>query len=404
MSSSLLYHAFGLRGYQYVRTHFFEGEVVFVIETKPERLCCAACGFGEVVKRGRTVRCFRTVPIGHKPTSLLLPVQRVGCRRCGVVRQIRLGFADPLRSYTRSFERYVLELSRRMTIKDVAAQLQVGWDVVKDIQLRDLRRRFGRPRLHELRTIALDEIAVPKGHRYLTLVVDLATRVVVFVGDGKGADALDPFWPRLRRSRAAVRAVAIDMSAAYILAVSGHLANAVLIYDHFHVVKLFNDKLSHLRRELHRQASTDKERKVLKGTRWLLLKNPENLDPHKDERQRLEEALKLNKPLATAYYLKEDLRQLWSQENKKSAARFFDGWLARAQASAIGILQRFAETLDQHSRGILAYYDYPISTGPLEGINNKIKTLKRQAYGFRDLEFFKLKILALHETREVIIG
>jgi transposase len=105
----------------------------------------------------------------------------------------------------------------------------------------------------------------------LTLVVDLTTRVVVFVGDGKGADALDLFWPRLRRSRAAVQAVAIDMSAAYILAVSGHLSNAVLIYDHFHIVKLFNDKLSNLRRELHRQASSDKDKNVLKGTRWLLL-------------------------------------------------------------------------------------------------------------------------------------
>ena len=201
-----------------------------------------------------------------------------------------------------------------------------------------------------------------------------------------------------------MQAVAIDMSAAYILAVSGHLSNAVLIFDHFHIVQLFNDKLSILRRQLHHQASTDKDKKVLKGTRWLLLKNPENLVPQKNEKQRLAEALKLNKPLATAYYLKEDFRQLWSQRNKKTAERFLDGWLERAQASEIGILERCAETLDQHRRGILAYYDHPISTGPLEGINNKIKTMKRQAYGFRDMEFFKLKILALHETREVMVG
>ena len=404
MSTSLLYHAFGLRGYQYVQTHFLEGEVFFVIAPKPELLCCSACGSDDVVKRGRIVRCFRSLPIGHKPTNLVCPAQRIGCRRCGLVRQVHLGFADPLRTYTRAFERHALELSRRMTIKDVASQLRVGWDVIKDMQKRDLQRRFARPRLHDLRILALDEIAVAKGHRYLTVVLDLATGVVVFVGDGKGADALDPFWRRLRRSQAAVRAVAIDMSAAYILAVGGHLSNAVLIFDHFHIVKLFNDKLSILRRQLHHQASTDKDKKVLKGTRWLLLKNPENLDPQKNEKQRLAEALKLNKPLATAYYLKEDFRQLWSQRNKRTAERFFDGWLARAQASAIGILERFAEMLEHHRRGILAYYDHPISTGPLEGINNKIKTMKRQAYGFRDLEFFKLKILALHETREVLVG
>jgi transposase len=404
MSTSLLYHAFALRGYRYVRTHFFEGEVVFAIEARPELFRCAACGSSDVMKRGRVVRCFRAMPIGHKATTLLVPVQRLGCRRCGVVRQAHLGFADPLRSYTRSFERFALELSRRMTIKDVAAQLQVGWDVIKDIQMHDLQRRFARPRLRQLRIIALDEIAVAKGHRYLTLVVDLAMRVVVFVGDGKGADALDPFWTRLRRSRATVQAVAIDLSAAYILAVSCHLAEAVLIFDHFHIVKLFNDKLSVLRRELHHQACTDKDKKVLKGTRWLLLKNPENLDPQKNEKRRLDEALKLNKPLAMAYYLKEDLRQLWSQRNKKTAERFLDSWVARASASEIAILEGFAETLNRHRAGILAYYDYPISTGPLEGINNKIKTLKRQAYGFRDMEFFKLKILALHETRQVLVG
>jgi transposase len=404
MSTSLLYHVFGLRGYRYVRTHFFEGKVFFAIEAKPEFLRCAVCGSRDVIKRGRMVRCFRTIPIGHKPTHLLLPVQRLGCRSCGLVRQAHLGFADPLRSYTRSLERYALGLSRRMTIKDVAVQLQVGWDVIKDMQLRDLRRRFARPALGALRSIALDEIAVAKGHHYLTLVVDLITRVIVFVGTGKGADALDLFWPRLRRSRAAVQAIAIDMSAAYILAAKTHLSHAVLIYDHFHIVKLFNDKLSHLRRELHRQASSDKHRQVLKGTRWLLLKNPENLDPQKKEKQRLEEALKLNQPLATAYYLKEDLRQLWSQRNKQAAERFFDDWAMRTQASGIGILERLAQTLQRHRRGILAYYDHPISTGPLEGINNKIKTLKRQAYGFRDMEFFKLKLLALHETREVQVG
>jgi len=404
MSTSLLYHAFGLRGYQYVRSFFHEGEVCFVIQAKPELLCCPACGSGDVLKRGQVVRCFRAVPIGSKPTSLMLPVQRVGCRRCGLVRQVRLGFADPQRSYTRAFERHALRLSRRMTIKDVAGQLQVGWDLIKDMQLRDLRRRFARPSLHEVFLIAVDEIAVAKGHCYLTVVLDLATGVVVFVGDGKGADALDAFWRRLRRSRAIVRAVAMDMSAAYILAVTSHLARAVLIFDHFHVVKLLNDKLSELRRQLHHQASTKLEKKVLKGTRWLLLKNPENLDPEKNERQRLEEALKLNKPLATAYYLKEDLRQFWLQQNKTAATRFFNGWLARARASKICILVGFAATLDQHRRGILAYYDYPISTGPLEGINNKIKTLKRQAYGFHDLEFFKLKILALHETREELVG
>jgi transposase len=176
----------------------------------------------------------------------------------------------------------------------------------------------------------------------------------------------------------------------------------VHVFDHFHVVKLFNDKLSAFRRDLYRQLSSDAERKLLKGTRWLLLKNPENLNPKHNERQRLEEALRLNAPLATAYYLKEDLRQIWSQADKRTARKVLRDWLARARASGIAMLIRFADTLQEHAKGILAYYAYPISTGPLEGTNTKIQAMKRQAYGFRDRAFYKLKILGIHETKHAL--
>src|SRR5439155_9343435 len=180
-------------------------------------------------------------------------------------------------------------------------------------------------------------------------------------------------------------------------AVSTHLPGAVIVFDRFHIVKLFNEKLSDLRRSLYREATEVMHREVLKGVRWLLLKNPENLDAKKGEKKRLEEALALNKPLATAYYMKEDLRRFWEQPGKRFAATFLDGWIRRAEASGIKVLQRMGKTLAAHRSGLLAYYDAMITSGPMEGTNNKIKTMKRQAYGFRDREFFKLKILAIHE-------
>lgn len=164
-----------------------------------------------------------------------------------------------------------------------------------------------------------------------------------------------------------------------------------------------NDKLSDLRRQLQRQAESE-EKKVLKGTRWLLLKNPTKLDEDKDEVERLQAALQLNALLAAAHYLKEDLRQLWSQPDKPSAARFLDGWIDRARATGLPQLVTMSNTLSLHRAGLLAYYDVPISTGPLEGTNNKIKTLQRQAYGYRDQEFFRLRIFALHETRYELVG
>jgi transposase len=236
------------------------------------------------------------------------------------------------------------------------------------------------------------------------VVLDMDTGAVIFVGDGKGSDALDPFWKKLRRSRAKVKAVAMDMSPAYISAVLTHLPKATIVFDHFHVIKLFNDKLSDLRRDLYRETKENLHKEVLKGTRWLLLKNPENLDIAKKEKERLAEALKLNEPLSCAYYLKEDLRQIWLQPNKETAERVFADWVKRAQATGIKMLKKFANTLAGYTSGILAYYDYRISSGPLEGTNNKIKTMKRMAYGFRDMEFFKLKIMALHQTKYALVG
>src|SRR5262245_3219785 len=290
MSTSLLYHAFGVRGFWHARTEYRGGQTTFTIRQADKALRCPACGSRGVRPKGRVERRFRSLPIGRRATFVALAIPRVACDACRVTRQVAVPFADPRRRYTKAFERYALDLCRRMTIRDVAQHLGVSWDVIKDIQKRDLSRRYAKPKLRHLRRIAIDEIAVAKGHRYLTVVLDLESGAVVFVGDGKGGDALKPLWRRLRRSKARIEAVAMDMSAADRDAVSAHLPKATIVFDHFHVIKLFNDKLSGLRRSLYHRAD-EAHKKVLKGSRWLLLKAPENLDPERDEAARLEEAL-----------------------------------------------------------------------------------------------------------------
>lgn len=404
MSTSLLYHAFGMIDYDYKKSEYHAGKITFHVEAKGRAFRCPQCGNWKVSPKGTVERTFNTIPIGLKPVQIVVPVPRVFCDLCDIVRQVKLSFAGPKKRYTKKFERYVLDLSKYMTIKDVAAHTNVSWDVIKDIQKRYLSKTFGKPKLKKLKQIAIDEIAIKKGHKYITLVLDLRSGAVVFVGDGKGKDALDPFWKRLKSSKAKIEAVATDMSRAYIEAVRKNLPDTVLVFDHFHVVKLFNEKLTKLRTKLHKELDNPDEREILKGTRWLLLKNPENLDPSRNELERLEKALEINKPLATAYYMKEDLRQIWNQPNKDEAEKFLWDWADRALVSGISMLEKFAETLLNHRLGILAYYDYPISTGPLEGTNNKIKTMKRQAYGFRDHEFFKLKIKAAHLTKYALVG
>ncbi len=404
MSTSLLYHGFGVRGYRYQRTDYRQGEVVFTITQPRQSYRCAVCGSEDVTAKGKRKRRFRTVPIGGKRVYLEVAVPRVECAACGAIRQVPLGFADSRVTYTRSFERYALELSGYMTIKDVADHLGITWDVIKGIQKRNLRRRFAKPKLKHLKQIAIDEISVGKGHRYITIVMDLQSGAVVHVGQGKGGDALEAFWKRLRASGAKVEAVATDMSPAYIDAVLTHLPRATLVFDRFHVIKLYNDKLSGLRRDLHRQLTDTMQKHALKGVRWLLLKRPEHLDASRREPERLQEALRLNEPLAIAYYLKDELNEIWEQDDQETAQSLLMDWILYAESTGIRMLKRFAKTLRLHALGILAYYDYPISTGPLEGTNNKIKTMKRQAYGFRDPEFLKLKIYAIHQTKYALVG
>lgn len=407
MSTSLLYHAFGVRGCPYVRTEYRRGEVRFTVRLERSELRCRRCGCSEVILRGKRVRAFRTVPVGHRQVWIVLAVQRVACRACHVVQQVHVPFAERRRSYTRAFERYALALCRHMTIQDVADHLGVSWDVIKAIHKRYLQTHFARPRLADLRYAAIDEICIGRPRKFLTIVLNLVTGAVVFVGEGKGKAALEPFWRRLKRSRAKVLAVACDMAMPYVTAVLENLPKAELVLDRFHVVKYFNQKLTSLRRTVQR-AAIGRERHVLKGTRWILLKNPENLrpdaDPRKDERKRLQEALEINQPLMVAYYLKEDLRQFWDQPDRDAADRFLEQWLARADSSTIPVLRKTARRLRVFRFALLAWYDHPISTGPLEASNNKIKVLQRRAYGFRDREYFVLQIHSQHLKKYALVG
>lgn len=404
MSTSVLYRALGIRGYKHQSIKGQGGEIVLRIKHDGQPLGCPHCGSANVVRRGSVARTWHAPPIGSKPVMLWAKVPRIECRDCHAEPVVPVPFADPRKSYTRSFERYVLDLRQSMTLKDVARHLGISDWLVRDIEKRWLGKHFSTPRLKDLRHIAIDEISTKKGHEYLTIVMDLESGAVVFVGDGKGADALKPFWKKLKASRARVAAVAMDMSAAYYRAVTDNLSDATIVFDWFHIVKLLNEKLSQLRRELFREATDQMHKQVLKGTRWLLLKRAENLDEDRNEHQRLEEALKLNESLMIAYYLKEDLPLMWHQPTKEDAGRFLDDWITTAEASGIRVLQTFAKTLAGYRSGILAWFDHPISTGPLEGLNNKIKTFKRQAYGFRDNAYFKLKLMALHHTRFELIG
>jgi len=181
---------------------------------------------------------------------------------------------------------------------------------------------------------------------YLTIVLDLQTGIVVYVGKGKSGDSLEAFWARLKRTKVKLEVVATDMGSPFIKSARDNQPDAVNVVDHFHVIKLYNEKLTQLRRDMQRDAETAQGKKVFKGIRWLLMLKPENLAKKKESaRQRLDDALELNKPLATAYYMKEELRVIWQQDSKEAASKLLTEWINKAESTGIRVVKSFAKTL-----------------------------------------------------------
>jgi transposase len=406
MSADGLYHEMGLTGYAVEDTwQSRQGELFVAVSVPRASLRCRGCGCGRVHVHEWRQRFWKAAPLGLTPVVVTMKTPRVKCLRCGSRTWHQPTFVEGQRRITKQFERCLEAWLSRLTIQDAVEMFGVSWNTVCEIDIRRLKK-LSRPELAGLKRLAIDEVYLGKQHKFVTLVVDLETRAVVSVAPGRGQAGLHGILLRLKRANARVRAVATDMAGGYIAAVLKYLPKARLVFDHFHVIKLMNEKLTMLRRQLYHELKSGLGREVLKGVRWLLLKNPENLtrNPQADERQRLAEALKLNEPLATAYYLKEDLRQFWNQTSILAAERFLDDWCRRANASGIRVLQTMAKTLLAHRTGLLNWYVEPISSGPMEGINNKIGALQRRAYGYRNYEHFKQRLLTLHHTKFTLKG
>ena len=400
MNSSFLYHAWGLYSLECTKEEYKGNTIILHVQTKRRQTVCPKCGRRHLVKNGYRIRDFIGLPIGGKKVIIRMKVQRYKCKNadCDYDQQENIPFATGSRTYTHRFAKYVVGLLRAMTLQDVANLLGVSWDTVKEIHQTYLERHYSPPSLIGVENIGIDEFAVRKGHVYKTIVVDLDTGRILYVGNGKGADALDKFWKKIKRKGIKIKHIATDLSAAFTSSVLENCPDAVHVFDHFHVVKLMNEHLDDIRRKVYKEEKDINKRKVIKGTRYLLLGNGKDIFD-KQHRTRLENALAMNEPLSKAYYLKEQLREIWTQPTKDMAVVVMKDWVKQAQESKILQLQKMAVTLLAYRTGILAWYDCHISTGKVEGINNKIKVMKRNAYGFRDDRYFTLRLYALHDCR-----
>lgn len=363
---------------------------------------CSGCGDMVTAIHETTERRVRDLPILDAATWLIVPRARLLCPRCGPTVEA-VPWLDRYARMTTRFAESVARLAQLLPIKHVAAWFDLSWDTVQAIDQAAMETRLGPVDLTGVRRIAIDEFAIHKGHRYATSVVDPTTKRVLWVGRGRSREDLRPFFELLGPDGCSALEVAVmDMSEAYEQETRAHCPRIAIVYDLFHVVAKYGrevidrvrvDETNRIARAAGPNAPAIRaQRRVIKGTRWLLLRNKANL--RHDERLRLRDVLAMNRHLWVVYMLKDALKALWDYRYGVVFLRAWHDWYGWAIRSRIPPLVTFARNLKRKLPGILAHCRYPLHTGLLEGINNKIKVLKRMAYGFRDDAYFFLKIRA----------
>ena len=397
MSTSMLYHAYHIKDVQYKFTSYEKGNIIFHVKMKRGYFPCSDCKCSCYIFKGNKIRRFNIIPFGNKKCFLELYFHRLQCCNCKKIFWPKLNFMKGKRRMTRSFIRYILDLLKIGTIKDVSTFLNLGWDVVKDIHKEKLNILHKKISLKKLIYIGVDEFSIKKGHNYMTIFTDLKTGRIIHAIEGRKKEIIEPFLKKLKKNAKELKAIAMDMSGPYYSAVKEFLPHVDVVFDHFHITALMNRAIDKVRREQY-----VKNANAIKGSKYLLLSNYDNLDA--DKKTSLNKLLGINRPISIAYYMKEQFRLFWHKKNTKEAARFLGTWIIDAIETDIIPLQRIARTLIKYSKGILNYFKHRISNAITEGINNKIKTLKRQAYGFRDMDYFKLRLYHLHQQKYSLAG
>lgn len=368
-----------------------------LIRLRPDPRCppsCRRCGQNGCPVHDVSPRQVRERDLLHWRVTLLVPVRRLRCSRCGIVTE-RISWLPERQRYTSTLATWVDSLVRLLPVKHVAQLTGLHWHTIKKIDCRRLQRELQEPERHTLRRLMMDEFALFKGHRYATVVVDADTQRVLWVGEGRSRAAVRPFFAWLgAKGCAAIESVAMDMNTALDLEVKAQCPQAEVVYDLFHVVAKFGrEVIDRVRVDQANQLRDNRNaRQVIKRSRWLLLRNPENLPAGHEIK--LAELLEANQPLNTVYVLKTALKELWYAPDREEAQRRWNEWYRQSQESGIKALQQFADKLKGYASGIIASATHRLNTSVLEGMNNKIKVLKRMAYGYRDNNYFFLKIKA----------
>ncbi len=392
-----LYYTQKIRGFQQQSVKYTAASVKFSL--KRTKFQCHRCGFANVTIEPIGWRCVHGEPMGccHEVIFEFM-THRLYCPRCKAREVEHIPFlSHPWARMTKSLERTVLDLRQHMSIQAVADYFHLRWHTVKELEKKHLEKKFSGIQTAHVKAVGIDEIHIGRGmqnQQFLTIVRDLESGAVIHVGDGKGVSALAGALKKLKKSK--LKIVTMDMANSYYTWISENFPKAHIVFDHFHVIKLMNDKLDFVRRRVTAKMD-DLQKKQLKGLRFIFLKNKEDLP--EDAKSILRNMRGDFQELGDAYMFKEALRTIYMRAETSYHAKIaFHRWSKLAEETGVPELKTMARTVRDKLDGIVSFWTFHhISNAKMEGFNNKIRWLIRQAYGFRDREYFKLKIYQLPE-------
>ena len=396
MSTSLMYHTQQISGFQHRSYFYLNSRVLEEIERKDHR--CPNCHSCNIKKSYLRTRYIQGVPYGLKKVYFEVDIHRYYCYKCKSVSTEKLPFLSYQKArLTKAMERTLMELRPHMCISAISKYFDVDWHIIKNCEKNILKKKYKHIRLKDVRIIGLDEIYISSKKnsvQYITVVRDLESGSVLYVGEGKGSDALIKFSKSLKKSKCSIEAIAMDMSKAYISWAKNNLPDADIVFDHFHVIKLMNDKIDQVRRRTYKKLD-DTQKELLKNNRFLFLRNIENLDAESTDK--LENLRNMFKDLGDTNIKKEELRSIYiNAKNDFEAEALLKEWCMTSRATEVDELHKMANTIENHLDGILSSWrNNRLTNAHMEGFNNKIRWLTRQAYGYRDREYFYLKIFDL---------
>ena len=321
-------------------------------------------------------------------------MRRIECRTCGSVKRERLDFLADNPRYTKRFAFYVGRRCRQGSIRDVAKELRLDWDTVKTLEKQYMQVQLARAGLPGPKAIGIDEISIRKGHTYRIVVSDLIRkRPIWFGGEDRSEASMAQFYAWLGpRKSSQIKLAVMDMWKPFRNVARQKAPQAAILFDKFHIMRHLGEALDKVRKAEYARLG-GKDRRFIKGQKYTLLSRHENLSL--EGKRSLKLLLAANKRLNTAYVLKEAFGQLWDYEREGWARRFFENWRSSLKWQRLKPFEKFAEMIDRHWDGIAAYCkpENKVSLGFVEGLNNKIRVIQRRAYGLRDQEYLRLKVL-----------